>query len=56
MKLKVKFIFAILMALLYVSGAWAQKSVVWEKPLTAYSRVTDMIEVSKVEFNKRRLC
>lgn len=53
MKLKVKFIFAILMALLYVSGAWAQKSVVWEKPLTAYSRVTDMIEVSKVEFNKK---
>lgn len=41
------------MALLYISGAWAQKNVVWEKPLTAYSRITDMLEVSKVEFNKQ---
>lgn len=38
------------MALLYVSGAWAQKSVVWEKPLTAYSRIDSRIKISKVEF------
>lgn len=31
-------------------SCWAKKSVVWENPLTAYSRIDSRIKISKVEF------
>lgn len=39
----------LLTALLCVAPSWAQKSVVWENPQTAYSRISTMFHIKKVE-------
>ena len=44
-------IIAILFALFTFFCASAQKSVVWENPLSAYSKVTEILNVTKVEMN-----
>lgn len=36
--------------MLCMMSAWAQKTVVWEKPLTAFSRITQRLSISKVVF------
>ncbi len=36
--------------LLGIVNGWAQKVVVWEKPLSAFSRITQRLSISRVEF------
>ena len=39
-----------LLLLLGTMNGWAQKTVVWEKPLSTFSRISERFNISKVEF------
>ena len=39
-----------LLFLFVAVNSWAHKTVVWEKPLSAFSRITQRLSISKVEF------
>ena len=39
-----------LLLLLDTMNGWAQKTVVWEKPLSTFSRISERFSISKVEF------
>ena len=39
-----------LLLLLSTMNGWAQKTVVWEKPLSTFSRISERFNISKVEF------
>lgn len=39
-----------LLLLLGTMNGWAQKTVVWEKPLSTFSRISERLSISKVEF------
>ena len=47
--MKRRFVMTLLVMLGFV-GVIAQKTIVWEKPLTAYNRITQRLTISKVEF------
>ena len=47
--MKRQFVMTLLVMLGFV-GIMAQKTIVWEKPLTAYNRITQRLTISKVEF------
>ena len=40
----------ILLSIFAITTTWAQQSIIWEKPATAFSPITSMLSITKVEF------
>ncbi len=47
---KKKFFITLFVLLFCFTASWAQKRVVWKKPLSAFNRITQRLSISKVEF------
>ncbi len=47
---KNKFVITLLFALSCFTASWARKSVVWDKPLTTFNMITQLLSISKVEY------
>ncbi len=47
---KKKFFITLAVSLLSFTTSWAQKNEVWEKTLSTFSRITQLLCISKVEF------